>query len=270
MNRFVKSTISTATKPTIGFATCDCLVNSPTRNGTPENLKDCDLKCVVCGKNCGRPSAIDLFCGAGGAAYGLRLAGFCVCGVDIKRQPRYAGCRFIQGDALQADLSGFDFVWASPPCQRYTRAQNASKNRAAHPDLIASVRDKLGRWGGPWIMENVVGAPLINPTTLCGLAFGLMVKRHRLFESNIMLLAPPCPSHDQDYYVIFGHECRNRVRMGEDPKGTRCGRRNNIEVGRKAMGIDWMNRAELSEAIPPVYSEFLGRQVLGWGQQSNE
>lgn len=202
-----------------------------------------------------RPRALDLFCCAGGASMGLHRAGFDVTGIDIARQPRYP-FEFIQGDALQADLTGYDFVWASPPCQRYTRAQNASKNRDAHPDLVGPVREKLKAWGGLWIMENVVGAPLVNPATLCGLALGLQVKRHRLFESNVLLLTPSCPSHDQDYYVIFGHEVRNRRH------GRAAGGKNKIAEGRKAMGIDWMTRGELSEAIPPAYSEFLGRQIL--------
>jgi len=161
----------------------------------------------------GKPKALDLFCGAGGASMGIFRAGFDVTGVDIAPQPRYP-FEFRQGDALAADLRGYDFVWASPPCQRYTRAQNAAKNAHAHPDLVAPIRAKLEAWGGPWIIENVVGAPLVNPLTLCGLAFGLNVKRHRLFESNCFLLAPPCPSHDEDYFVIFGHEVRNRRHAG--------------------------------------------------------
>lgn len=199
--------------------------------------------------------ALDLFSGAGGASMGIHRAGFDVTGIDIKPQKRYP-FRFIQGDALEADLNGYDFVWASPPCQRYTRAQNASKNAEAHPDLVAPMREKLEAWGGLWIMENVVGAPLINPATVCGLALGLQVKRHRLFESNVLLLTPSCPSHDQDYYVIFGHEVRNRRH------GQTADRKNKIAEGRKAMGISWMSRAELSEAIPPAYSEFLCRQIM--------
>jgi DNA (cytosine-5)-methyltransferase 1 len=157
---------------------------------------------------------------------------------------------------MLADLSGYDLIWASPPCQRYTRAQNAAKNAHAHPDLIAPVREKLEAWGGPWIIENVVGAPLRNPAMVCGLSLGLKVKRHRLFESNMPLTAPPCGDHKQDYYVIFGHECRNRRH------GAAAGRKNKIAVGREAMGIEWMTRGELSEAIPPAYSELLGRQVI--------
>jgi DNA (cytosine-5)-methyltransferase 1 len=186
---------------------------------------------------------------------GLYRAGFDVTGVDIEPQPRYP-FRFVQADALDFPLEGYDFIWASPPCQRYTMAQNAAKNAAFHPDLIPPIRAKLQAHGFPYVIENVVGAPLENPITLCGLAFGLKVKRHRLFEANFSMLTPPCPNHDQDYYVIFGHECRNRR------KGPAAGRKNKIAVGREAMGIDWMTRGELSEAIPPAYSEYIGKYAL--------
>ena len=157
-----------------------------------------------------KPKALDLFCGAGGATKGLQRAGFHVTGVDIRPQSRYCGDVFIQADALTVPLEGYDLIWASPPCQRYTRAQNAARNREAHPDLVGPMRERLMASGIPWAMENVVGAPLLNPVVLCGLAFGLKVKRHRLIESSHLLLVPPCPSHDRDYFVIFGHECRNR------------------------------------------------------------
>ena len=204
-----------------------------------------------------KPLALDLFCGAGGAGMGLHRAGFDVIGVDVRPQPRYP-FRFVQGDALRPpfDLSIFDLIWASPPCQRYTMAQNAAKNADAHPDLVLPVRVMLRASGVPYVIENVVGAPLENPATLCGLAFGLKIKRHRLFETSFFMMTPPCPSHDEDYYVIFGHEVRNRR------KGVAAGRKNKIAEGRAAMGIDWMTRGELSEAIPPAYSEFIGRAAL--------
>ncbi len=203
-----------------------------------------------------KPRALDLFCGAGGATKGLQRAGFHVTGVDIKPQSRYCGDVFHQADAMSFPLNGFDFIWASPPCQRYTMAQNAAKNREAHPDLVAPIRERLIASGIPWAMENVVGSPLLNPITLCGLAFGLKVKRHRLIECSRLVLAPSCPSHNQDYFVIFGHEVRNRRH------GQAAGRKNKIAEGREAMGIDWMTRGELSESIPPAYSEFIGRQFL--------
>lgn len=205
-----------------------------------------------------RPRLLDLFCGAGGAGMGYHRAGFDVVGVDIKPQPRYP-FEFIQADALEYVRQHgheFDSIHASPPCQAYTMAQNAAKNRDAHPDLVAPVRELLQRSGLPWVIENVVGAPLIYPTLICGLALGLNVKRHRLFESNLLLLSPVCPSHDQDYFVIFGHEVRSRRH------GHAAGRKNKIAEGRAAMGIDWMTRGELSEAIPPAYTELIGKQLI--------
>lgn len=204
-----------------------------------------------------RPLTLDLFCGAGGASMGLHRAGFDVIGVDVKPQPRYP-FQFVQADALcpPFDLSMFDFIWASPPCQRYSMAQNAAKNANAHPDHIPAVRAILQASGALYTIENVVGSPLHHPFTLCGLSFGLKIKRHRLFEANFFLLVPPCPSHNEDYFVIFGHEVRNRR------KGQEAGRKNKIAEGRKAMGIDWMTRGELSESIPPAYSEFIGRAAL--------
>lgn len=203
--------------------------------------------------------ALDLFCGGGGASWGLHLAGFEVWGIDIKPQPRYPfRNRFIQADALKppVDLAAFDLIWASPPCQAFTMAQNAAKNRHAHPNLIPETREMLDKSKRPYIIENVVGAPLRASAMLCGLAFGLQVKRHRLFETNFIFFAPDCGDHDQDYYVIFGHECRNRR------KGDAAGRKNRIDVGRAAMGIDWMTRGELSEAIPPAYSHYIATQWL--------
>lgn len=206
-----------------------------------------------------RPRLLDLFAGAGGAAYGYMLAGFDVTGVDIKPQPRYRGNAFVQADALEYVAQHgheFDAIHASPPCQRYTVAQNAAKNAPAHPDLVAPVRELVAGTGKPYIIENVVGAPLLQPTLLCGLSFGLNVRRHRLFETNFFVMAKSCQCRNQDYYVIFGHEVRNRRH------GQAAGRKNSIKEGRKAMGIDWMTRGELSEAIPPAYCEFIGRQLM--------
>lgn len=200
-----------------------------------------------------RPKAYDLFCCAGGAAMGMHRAGFDVQGWDIKPQPRYP-FKFHLGDAMDADLSGADFVWASPPCQAYAITNNIWKKSDFYPDLVGPVREKLKVWGGPWIIENVPGAPLINPAMLCGHMFGLRVYRHRLFESSEFLMTPPHRGHSA------------RASYGHTPKPeeffTISGNFGDVEGGRKAMGIDWMTRAELSQAIPPAYSEFLCRQII--------
>lgn len=202
---------------------------------------------------------LDLFCGAGGAAVGYYRAGFIdITGIDNRPMPRYP-FEFIQTDALEyleAHGREYDVIHASPPCQRWTIAQNAAKNAEAHPDSIAPTRDLLIATGKPYIIENVVGAPLQNPATLCGLSFGLKVRRHRIFETNFFILVPADQCKNQDYYVIFGNEVRNRQH------GEKAARKNNIAAGRKAMDIGWMTRKELSEAIPPAYTEYIGCQLI--------
>lgn len=204
-----------------------------------------------------KPRAIDLFCCAGGATRGLQQAGFYVVGVDIRPQPRYCGDEFLQADALAVPLEGFDFIWASPPCQHYTQMLNHGLTpREKHPDLIDAVRERLKAAGIPYCIENVSGAAdlLHSPAMLCGEMFGLRVIRHRFFECSFPLLIPQHRTHrpegakrkdgDGGYYCrVYGHETAKR------------------EWG-AAMGIDWMKTPELAEAIPPAYSEFIGRQIL--------
>lgn len=161
---------------------------------------------------------LDLFSGAGGATKGYQMAGFKVRGVDNRPQPRYVGEQFIQADALEylaeliasGEIREFDAIHASPPCQAFTMAQNAARNAAAHPDLVTPIRQLLKTSGLPWLIENVVGAPLINPVMLCGLALGVNVKRHRLFESNIFLFSSNCGNHDEDYFVEGTLPCRGK------------------------------------------------------------
>jgi DNA (cytosine-5)-methyltransferase 1 len=208
--------------------------------------------------------ALDLFCGAGGASMGLHRAGFDVTGVDIKPQPRYP-LRFVQADALEPpfDLSKFDLIWASPPCQAYTVANNIHQKH--YPKLIERVRDLLIGSGVPYVIENVPGAPLREPSVLCGLSFGLNVKRHRHFETSFFLLAPPCGSHRGNWVSIFGQTVLERSSaVARTLKNGPVFRRKHLgtDIGRAAMGIAWMSRGELSEAIPPAYSEFIGRAFL--------
>ena len=194
---------------------------------------------------------------------GYHRAGFDVVGVDIKPQPHYP-FRFVQNDVMELDNPDW-WVWgavgavhASPPCQAYTQAQRLHGN--SHPDLIAHTRMLLRASGLPYIIENVPGAPLATPFTLCGRSLGLEVKRHRWFETNFPVMVPPCGDH-LDYITVFGHstEQRGNKRIART-----------VGDGRRAMGIDWMNRDELAEAIPPAYTQFLGEQLLGQLQALGE
>jgi DNA (cytosine-5)-methyltransferase 1 len=220
-----------------------------------------------------RPRLLDLFCGAGGAAMGYHEAGFEVVGVDIKPQPRYP-FKFAQTDALEvleewSPDSEFDAIHASPPCQAFT-AYKRTGNVGEYPDLIAATRELLEATGLPWVIENVEGAPLNDPLLLCGSMFDLDVKRHRLFEFG------------QPYeHPLWG--CRHKIwgpdrfpggRSKERTGSSRGLVRGTIEIGswdipierqREAMGIDWpMTVEEISEAIPPVYTELIGHQLMAY------
>jgi DNA (cytosine-5)-methyltransferase 1 len=211
----------------------------------------------------------DLCCGAGGAAMGLHQAfpDAEIVGIDVRPQPRYP-FTFVQGDALEFDLSGFDFVWASPPCQEHSTLRFMSnRNRsgslpAHHKDILAPMRRKLLAWGGPWIMENVVGAPLRYSAQLCGQAFGLRVYRHRRFEAPFMLMAPPHQSHTlpTGAHRRIGDLSRKQSFMAGIAFASVTGNCGNY-CGPEAMGIDWMLGRELSQAVPPVYSRYLAQFI---------
>jgi DNA (cytosine-5)-methyltransferase 1 len=201
----------------------------------------------------GKLRALDLFCCAGGASMGLHRAGFEVVGVDIEPQPNYP-FEFHQADALYYPLEGFDFVWASPPCQAYTKAQRIRKN--GHPDLIDRVRDRLGsREGLLYCIENVEGAPLRNAVLLCGAMFGIRTYRHRLFEASFWLEPPEHPEHTAKL-----RKMGRRVQPGEYMHIV--GNFSGAELAREIMGMPWATRDELREAIPPAYSEFIGRAAI--------
>lgn len=185
---------------------------------------------------------------------GYHRAGFEVVGVDIARQPRFP-FEFIQADALAyliAHGHEFDVIHASPPCQAFTQAQRIQNNE--HENYIDPVRSLMPP-GVPYIIENVLNAPLIDPITLCGAMFGLRTYRHRLFESNVPIVAPPHPEH----------VARNAI-MGRRPKPDEfmhvVGNFIGVDEAKIAMGIDWMTRNGLREAIPPAYTEWIGSQIL--------
>lgn len=206
-----------------------------------------------------KPKLLDLFCGAGGAARGYYEAGFEVTGVDIKRQPNYP-YNFYERDTMDVlrseDLSHFDVIHASPPCQAYSQNRFTSEQKGAnYPDLIAEVRTLLRATGKPYIIENVQGASLEYPVMLCGTQFGLKVFRHRFFESNVMMF---CPTH----LPHVDKACRQGTKpQKENEFMTITGNFSGVEQGKKAMGIDWMKRSELTQAIPPEFTKYLGHQL---------
>lgn len=213
---------------------------------------------------------LDLFCCAGGAGEGYRRAGFDVVGVDIEPQPLNPHT-FIQGDAveyLEAHGHEYDAIHASPPCQAHTRL--AKLTGKEYPCFIEATRDLLMKLDVPWIIENVVGAPLRNPVTICGSAFGLGVRRHRQFESNVWLWPTDC-RHDLQPEPIdvtgTGGFVEGRIRT--DGGGGNSRKPRNIAEAREAMGINWMTRPKLSQAIPPAYTEYLGQQVMGFLKQNS-
>lgn len=205
---------------------------------------------------------LDLFCGAGGAARGYQMAGFYVVGVDNRPQPRYAGDEFIQADAMTFPLEGFDVIHASPPCQRYSTMTKKWGREDSHPDLVAPVRDALETIcedGALYVIENVPGAPLLNPMTLCGSMFGLGVdgyqlRRHRIFETNAGTIWPPAScAHVGQPLPVYGHAGGRSKRDGLKFPGT--------DAWREGMGIDWMIGKELAESIPPAYTHFIGNHL---------
>lgn len=209
--------------------------------------------------------ALDLFCGAGGAAMGLHRAGFEVLGLDWKDQPRYP-FQFRVADALVYPTEGFDFIWASPICKGHSSLCFYGKNRGrTWPNQIPATRKKLQNSGALWCIENVERAPLETDSFLCGQMFGLPLIRHRLFETNFFWLRPthrcarrgstrlPYGSPNR-VYTIAGH--------GYGASRSNRGLTWRKAEGSRALGIDWMIREEMAQAIPPVYSEYIGRFAI--------
>ena len=215
-----------------------------------------------------RPKALDLFCCAGGASMGLHRAGFDVVGVDIVPRKRYP-FTFHLADALTFPLDGFDFIWASPPCQGYTSMRHAPGAIGA-PLLIDEVRDRLTASNIPWVIENVEEAAwaLRDPITLCGSMFGLgaqgcRLQRQRLFEVGNFVLPQPEYRHDDRPVIgIYGGHARKRAARAGG-RGTRdVWDGGHVAASQEALGIDWMTLSEMSEAIPPAYAEFIGRAAM--------
>lgn len=209
-------------------------------------------------KKPGEKWLLDLYCGAGGAAVGYYRAGFKIVGVDINPQPNYP-FHFVQADAVEFCREyghEFDVIHASPPCQKYSRTK--SLHSSVYPDLIAPTREAIRITGKPYVMENVIGAPLIDSIILDGVMFGLKVVRKRKFESSVLIMKPGkrqkigsvggknCTKKTfNGYYIVGGHQWGALNEWGD------------------AMGIDWMTtKDEMAESIPPAYTEFIGREIF--------
>lgn len=235
-----------------------------------------------------RPKILDLYCSAGGAAMGYHRAGFDVYGADIEPQPHFPFA-FHQGDAIvilanllrgrsiqfrhvdgtieALSLADFDAIHASPPCQAYSITKHTHKN--SHPELVPPTRWLLRKTALPFIIENVPGAPLRDPLILCGSMFHLRatdvdgselaLRRHRLFESNLWLMPPGGCYHDgTPIGGVYGGGSSSRRRATE----RRGGYVPVAAVSRVLLGIDWMNRDELAQSIPPAYTEWIGHQII--------
>ncbi|HUO92279.1 MAG TPA: DNA cytosine methyltransferase [Rhizomicrobium sp.] len=212
-----------------------------------------------------KPRLLDLFCCAGGAGVGYARAGFEVVGVDITPQPNNPH-PFIQTDALKLDpkfIALFDAIHASPPCQSYSDLAKRNRNADEWPRLIEPVREMLKRSGLPYVIENVEGAPLQNPIVLCGTMFPkLRVLRHRLFEANFEIVPPPHKKHPKVHTFDKRKSHFGKTDEWKDFVQVTGGGNCSLAAARHAMGIDWMTKGEINEAIPPAYTEFIGRQLL--------
>jgi DNA (cytosine-5)-methyltransferase 1 len=199
-----------------------------------------------------RPRLLDLYCGAGGAAVGYHRAGFNVTGVDIAPQPRYP-FEFCQGDAMTWPLDGYDAIHASPPCQDHSRSHKPCAHGTGW--MLAATRRRLQATGLPWVIENVPGAPMRADLRLCGCMFGLRgLMRERWFETHPPLFELRAPCYHPDPVITVS---------GTGAGVTHQKIHATFADWRRIMGIDWMTGAELAQAIPPAYTEYLGRQLLG-------
>lgn len=222
------------------------------------------------------PKLLDLYCGAGGAAMGYHQAGFDVVGVDIDPQPNYP-FEFVQADALEFlawrtrhtdrrvddAIASADVIHASPPCQDHSTLSAMQPKGHGTGWLLPASRELLVHTRLPYVIENVVGADMINPVTLCGSSFGLGVRRHRLFElSWAPGFVPPCAHYLQPAPIDVTGTGGPRLGDRLDAAGGSSRKPRNLAEARNAMGINWMTRVELSQAIPPAYTAWVGQSLL--------
>ena len=214
-----------------------------------------------------KPKLLDLFCGAGGAAAGYQQAGFYVVGIDINPQPHYCGDEFYQDNALTFPLDGFNAYHASPPCQFASTIakMNATlrPGKYSYPNLISPIRERLITTGKPYVIENVPPARefLTDYVQLCGSWFGLNLHRHRLFECNFPVLGTPC-SHYWQKRRFKSLDKRNKNLATVVSVHGNLNYTGELSLRQYAMGIDWMTNKEITQAIPPDYTEYIGKYLL--------
>lgn len=215
---------------------------------------------------------LDLFCCEGGAGAGYSRAGFDVTGVDVVDRTGAYPYRFVQADALEYLAEHgheYDAIHASPPCQAFTSLGSLSDN--VHPDLLTPTLALLVDETKPWVVENVVGAPVPNPFTLCGSMFGLgavcedgvyrQLRRHRRFASNLLIMVDEC-NHVGNPVGVYGMGgAGGRNKSGNGSQGVR-GYKAGLAVARVAIGMPWGSRYGVSQSIPPVYTEYIGEFLI--------
>lgn len=218
-----------------------------------------------------RPRLLDAFCGDGGSAMGYHRAGFDVVGVDIEDRPAYP-FEFHQADAMTFPLDGFDVLTGSPPCTGHSTMASVGGFRGTHGTewMLRATVDRFAAAGVPYVVENVAGADMVG-LTLCGSEFGLvdgpyLLRRHRRFAANVLLMgAGGCTCHGRRIAGVYGDLSRNdraatsrRRRDGRPHGDTRAG----IERARRLMQMPWATPYGLTQAVPPAYTEHIGRQLL--------
>jgi DNA (cytosine-5)-methyltransferase 1 len=227
--------------------------------------------------NVARPLLLDLYCGAGGCSVGYYRAGFQVVGVDIEPHPDYP-YEFVQADALAVlrdevlDLSLFAAIHGSPPCKSETSLRHLHKGAARHPNLLGPTLGLLSGMDTPWVVENVAATKQMpGALVVCGAALGLgarcrdgiyrPLRRHRRFESNVFLMGPGCACDGREPVGVYGNGSGGTT-SSRRAQGSRSGYQATKAEASEAMGIEWMGVRDLSQAIPPAYTELIGDQLM--------